>query len=232
MVVVFTLQGDVPLTLVESGSLQPGVIRFEVQQGTSLPVQVKRELEAKFSLDIAAIKGFHPWATLENDPAWLELCFYCTTRSTFYNSSEHTWIRLYELLPREDTRGKGDEVFDPLETEERLLDDQPSPENPNPDLRLIAKALAQFRYDIAESLQIAELLPRSFTLSHLQQAFEAIEGIRLHTQNFRRLLMDSGIVEPTGLTVAQAAGRPAILYRYASGNSYRRRVRLPRRIPH
>jgi hypothetical protein len=43
---------------------------------------------------------------------------------------------------------------------------------------------------------------------------EALSGVGLHKQNFRRLVLGSGLVEGTGETRHTGAGRPAQLFRY------------------
>lgn len=43
---------------------------------------------------------------------------------------------------------------------------------------------------------------------------EALSGERLHKQNFRRLMISGGLVEPTGQYESQTGGRPAELYRF------------------
>jgi hypothetical protein len=57
-------------------------------------------------------------------------------------------------------------------------------------------------------------MPASFTLLDLQRTVEAISGIQLHKQNFRRLVEDQGLVEGTGQLAAPARGRPAELFRF------------------
>lgn len=59
-----------------------------------------------------------------------------------------------------------------------------------------------------------ELLPAKFTLSELQKVHEAILGETLDKRNFRRKILQSGIVKPT--KEWQATGRkPAQLFSFA-----------------
>jgi hypothetical protein len=60
---------------------------------------------------------------------------------------------------------------------------------------------------------VFELLPETFTLLTLQKLVEALNGIRLHKQNFRRLVERGGLVEGTGRR-SHSGGRPAELYRF------------------
>jgi 8-oxo-dGTP diphosphatase len=57
------------------------------------------------------------------------------------------------------------------------------------------------------------LLPALFTLRDLQAVHEAILGTQLNKPAFRRRLLDTGWIEPTGEREADTAFRPAELYR-------------------
>ncbi|MEM6782682.1 MAG: NUDIX domain-containing protein [Bacteroidota bacterium] len=63
---------------------------------------------------------------------------------------------------------------------------------------------------------IGRLLPPTFTLSNLQDAFETILDGKLDRRNFRRRVQDLGLVETTGEERRQGRGRPAALYRIAT----------------
>jgi hypothetical protein len=54
----------------------------------------------------------------------------------------------------------------------------------------------------------------AFTLLELQRVVEALAGLRLHKQNFRRLVNEQGLVEGTGRFATPARGRPAELFRF------------------
>jgi 8-oxo-dGTP diphosphatase len=58
-----------------------------------------------------------------------------------------------------------------------------------------------------------ELLPKCFTLSELQSAYEVILGEELDRGNFRKKLHRADIVEPTR-RFKTTGGRPARLYRF------------------
>ena len=80
--------------------------------------------------------------------------------------------------------------------------------------RILATAIARLRGKMKYRPVVFELMPPSFTLLELQRTVEAISGIRLHKQNFRRLVEGQGLVEGTGKFSTQARGRPAELFRF------------------
>ncbi|MGD2133368.1 MAG: NAD regulator [Maricaulaceae bacterium] len=82
--------------------------------------------------------------------------------------------------------------------------------------RILATAIQRIRAKIKYRPVIFELVASPFTLSALQTAVEAILGLSLHKQNFRRALAGSGLVEGTGEMETGTGGRPAELYRFKS----------------
>jgi hypothetical protein len=80
--------------------------------------------------------------------------------------------------------------------------------------RILATAIARLRAKLKYRPVVFELLANEFTLTELQHTVEAISGRHLHKQNFRRLVENNALVEPTGLTSTQTGGRPAALYRF------------------
>ncbi len=80
--------------------------------------------------------------------------------------------------------------------------------------RILASALGRLRGKLRYRPVIFELLSGSFTLLQLQRTVEALAGVRLHKQNFRRLVEQGGLVEGTGTLEAGTGGRPAELFRF------------------
>jgi hypothetical protein len=91
--------------------------------------------------------------------------------------------------------------------------------------RILATAVGRIRAKIRYRPVVFELIPETFTLLTLQRAVEALAGVRLHKQNFRRLVEQGGLVEGTGHRDHQTGGRPAELFRF------RREVLLERPAP-
>lgn len=80
--------------------------------------------------------------------------------------------------------------------------------------RMLATALGRIRGKLKYRPVVFDLLPPTFTLLRLQRSVEAFAGVRLHKQNFRRLVITGGLVEPTGKREARSRGRPAELFRF------------------
>jgi hypothetical protein len=80
--------------------------------------------------------------------------------------------------------------------------------------RILATAIARLRGKMKYRPVVFELMPPIFTLLELQRVVEAISGVRLHKQNFRRLIEAQGLVEGTGKSAALSRGRPAELFRF------------------
>jgi hypothetical protein len=80
--------------------------------------------------------------------------------------------------------------------------------------RILATAVGRLRAKIKYRPVVFELISDPFTLLRLQRIVEAIAGLELHKQNFRRLLERGGLVEGTGQVEARTGGRPAELFRF------------------
>ncbi|ACL55213.1 NUDIX hydrolase [Methylobacterium nodulans] len=91
--------------------------------------------------------------------------------------------------------------------------------------RMLATALGRLRGKIKYRPVVFELMPPTFTLGQLQRVVEALSGVLLHKQNFRRLVAQQGLVEETDAISAETGGRPARLMRF------RREVLLERPAP-
>jgi hypothetical protein len=80
--------------------------------------------------------------------------------------------------------------------------------------RILATGLARLRGKIKYRPVVFELAPPAFTLSALQRIVEAISGVALHKQNFRRMVERTGLVEGIGRFDEETGGRPAELFRF------------------
>ena len=80
--------------------------------------------------------------------------------------------------------------------------------------RILATGLGRLRGKIKYRPVVFELTPAAFTLSRLQKTVEAIAGVALHKQNFRRMVERTGLVEGLGRFDEETGGRPAELFRF------------------
>ncbi len=91
--------------------------------------------------------------------------------------------------------------------------------------RILATGLGRIRGKLRYRPVVFELLPARFTLLELQRVVEALTGLQLHKQNFRRQVDSAGLVQGTGQRSGRTGGRPAELF------SFRRAVLRERRAP-
>ena len=80
--------------------------------------------------------------------------------------------------------------------------------------RILATGLGRLRGKLKYRPVAFELTPPEFTLSQLQRTVEAVAGVALHKQNFRRGLERTDLVEGLGRILAETGGRPAELFRF------------------
>lgn len=78
---------------------------------------------------------------------------------------------------------------------------------------IIVYGLRRLRYKLEYSAVGFQLLPENFTLSELQHTYEIVLGEVLDKRNFRRRILEAGVIEPTP-HLRSGEGRPARLYRY------------------
>jgi 8-oxo-dGTP diphosphatase len=79
---------------------------------------------------------------------------------------------------------------------------------------IIAYAHERLRSKLTYTNAVFALLPKQFTLSKLQSAYEAILGRELDKRNFRKKFLALDLVEETGEMFQEGAHRPARLFRF------------------
>lgn len=79
---------------------------------------------------------------------------------------------------------------------------------------IISVAVERLKGRIVSSNIAHALLPKTFTLSELQETYEIVLGRGLDKRNFRRKILALELVRETGETVMDGAHRPAALYRF------------------
>lgn len=81
--------------------------------------------------------------------------------------------------------------------------------------RILATAVGRVRSKLAYSTIAYGLLPDEFTLSELQDVYEAVLATSLDKRNFRKKVQALGLVEETG-GLRRGQHRPAALHRFTS----------------
>ncbi|HEY6431828.1 MAG TPA: hypothetical protein VIZ17_07565 [Acetobacteraceae bacterium] len=117
--------------------------------------------------------------------------------------NEELILQRYELLYEAGLVPEAPDCADPVPGRSMMSDHR----------RILATGIARLRAKIKYRPVVFELMPDSFTLLQLQRCVEAIAGLRLHKQNFRRLIEQQELVEETGAS-ANSGGRPAKLFRF------------------
>jgi hypothetical protein len=132
--------------------------------------------------------------------------------------NEERVLERYELLYE---AGLAPEAMRDRERARGLAADEPqalSPALGEPMLsdhrRILATGLGRLRGKLKYRPVAFELTSPEFTLSQLQRTVEAIAGVSLHKQNFRRGLERTDLVEGLGRLHAETGGRPAELFRF------------------
>ena len=82
--------------------------------------------------------------------------------------------------------------------------------------RIVDYALERLRSKINYTTAGFQLLPRQFTLTELQGAYEVILGRRLDKRNFRRKMLQLGILKDTRELRISGRQRPARLYTFTA----------------
>lgn len=81
---------------------------------------------------------------------------------------------------------------------------------------MLSIALERLRSRVSYSTLIAKLLPKEFTLSELQSAYESVRGEFLDKRNFRKKIDMLDVLTPLKKKRTGTRARPALLYRFTS----------------
>ncbi|MEH3034563.1 MAG: NUDIX domain-containing protein [Aeromicrobium erythreum] len=84
---------------------------------------------------------------------------------------------------------------------------------------IVAYALDRLRAKITYSPIAYGFLPEEFTLAQVREVYEAVLGRRLDPANFRRQVLATHALQPTGAHLTGTKHRPPALYRFDPGAS-------------
>jgi 8-oxo-dGTP diphosphatase len=198
-VVIFRVHGDALETLLVRIKHGPCRERWAfpgglVQSGESLDAAARRELVEKTPLRDVYLEQLYTFGDPNRNP------------------SAHVVSTAYFALlptaasdPRPGTKYSRAEWFDVRRLPSLAYDHD-----------LVARvALDRLRAKIQYTNVAYGLLGRGFTLGELQHVYEVIGGRRLDRRNFRKRILDSGLLRPLG-KMRRGAHRPAALYAFRS----------------
>ena len=94
---------------------------------------------------------------------------------------------------------------------------------------ILTAALGNLCREMQQSPVAFELLPKKFTIRALQRLFEAVLGIEIDNRNFRKKMLSSGFLNPTGEKEEGVAHKPAEYYSFDK-QAYRRAMKAKLRM--
>jgi 8-oxo-dGTP diphosphatase len=168
-------------------ALVGGYVHPEEDQSTS--AAAARVLRSKTGLTARVLEQLMTFSGVDRDPrGWSASVAYCA------------------LLPSDDLASRCDNSLKnlPLHKAKGLPFDHDA---------IVAKAAERCRRRAGYSSLPAFLLPPTFTLPALRQAYEAVLGRTLNDSAFRRKIDELRMIEPVAGATSRASDRPARLYR-------------------
>ena len=191
-VVIFSLRDNALQALLARTALNPA---WELP---GVPIQVDQSLEEAASqcmghfigLREAYLEQLYTYGRPQRDPAQRQIA-----------------VVYFAIIPADAVTlasGQAQASWFPIEALPELILDHSE---------MISYALRRLRYKLEYTAVGFELLPENFSLTELQHTYELILGEKLDKRNFRRRILQAGVIEPTQ-QIRSSEGRPARLYRY------------------
>lgn len=156
-----------------------------------LDLMAKKFLQKVFKIESQThyLEQLYTFSDSRHDAAMIDIVYLVLLPQELVKKSEKkNWYELSHKLPLE-------------EKEKKIVD----------------YALQRLRWKVEYTNVVYSLLPREFTFSSLQSAYEAILGRKLDKRNFRKKIMSLNLLKSTGRKISLGQARPAELF------SFRRR---------
>lgn len=198
---------------------QPAKGRFAlpgtfVREGESLDDAARRALESKASVTIGYIEQLYTFGAPERDPRGrvISVAYYALVPASKFSGLDYlvsvTGGRFAEIdVPWTGETGGAVAVRSHEGESLPLAFDHAS---------ILGMAVARLRGKLWYTPVALSLTDATFTLLELQAAYESILGRRIDKNAFRRRIVASGLIEPTGERREGTTFRPAALYQAAA----------------
>ena len=162
-----------------------------VKESESLDDAAKRVLSQLTGLENVYMDQVGAFGAIDRDPgARVISVAYCALLN--FDEQDHERVTA------------NDAYWIPLDEMPELFFDHPA---------IVEKALEYLREQVNRKQIVFKFLPELFTLSQLQSVYEAILGEKLDKRNFRKRIMDAGVLEKTNLIDKSGSKRGATLYK-------------------
>jgi 8-oxo-dGTP diphosphatase len=164
-----------------------------VRENESIDDAALRELQEETNVRAIYLEQLYTFGKLGRDPRGrvLSVAYYALVDSS-------------NVQPKESEEATRVEWFPVEEMPELSFDHR----------EIIDYALERLRSKVNYTTVAFQLLPKKFTLSELQRAYEIILGENLDKRNFRRKMTELKILKPCGEAQRNKAHRPAQLYAF------------------
>lgn len=197
VVVIFTVrQGSLSVLLIERAAA-PCAGQWALPGGLLLPAETldeaaKRKLAAETGVSDVFLEQLYTFDHLGEGRADIAVTYFAL-------------VDLARTRLRKDSEWRP--AWQPVHPSPRLAFDNET---------VVAYAEERLRNKLEYTNVVYSLLPEQFTLTRMQQVYEAILGEPLDKRNFRRRVVGLAIVKETGQYEKVGAHRPAMLYEFTS----------------